>query len=97
MVIDENKELSYTLAHVLVRNISQDYSAFVNFSNHANYEDSGESAAQEYLGLLLKQIVGSFLGEGNWQPECRFNEAPQSTAKSVTQFSAQLYASFVNG
>lgn len=86
MAIDEGQELSYNLAHILARNISQDFSAFAKFSNHANYEDAGESAAQEFLGLSLTQIVGSFLGEGNWQPDGRLNKALQPTAKSVTRF-----------
>ncbi len=65
--IDEGQELSYHLAHILVRNISSDLSAFVKFANNANYVDAGEAAAQEYLGCSLAQIVGSFLGEGDWQ------------------------------
>lgn len=68
MAIDEGQELSYHLAHILVRNISRDYPAFSKFINHASFEDAGESAAQENLGLSLTQIVGSFLGEGSWQP-----------------------------
>lgn len=86
IAIDEGQELSYNLAHILARNISQDFSAFSRFSNHANYEDAGESAAQEHLGLSLTQIVGSFLGEGNWKPDGRFNKALQPTATSVTCF-----------
>ncbi|WP_156492932.1 MULTISPECIES: hypothetical protein [unclassified Alcanivorax] len=99
MAIDEGQELSYNLAHILARNISQDFSAFAKFSNHANYEDAGESAAQEYLGLSLTQIVGSFLGEGNWQPDGRLNKALQPTAKSVTRFakSRKTSATFVSG
>lgn len=80
--IDEGQELSYNLAHILARNISQDFPAFVRFSNHASYEDAGESAAQEFLGLSLTQIVGSFLGEGNWQPDARFNNHSQGSAQS---------------
>lgn len=73
VAIDEGQELSYHLAHILTRNISQDFTAFAKFSNSANYEDAGKMAAQEFLGLSLTQIVGSFLGEGSWQPDDKLN------------------------
>ena len=99
MAIDEGQELSYNLAHILVRNISQNFSAFSKFSNHAHYEDAGESAAQEILGLSLTQIVGSFLGGGGWQPDGRLNKALQPTAKNVTRFAktSNASATFVSG
>ncbi len=84
MATDEGQELSYNLAHILTRNICQDFTAFAKFSNNANYEDAGELAAQKYLGLSLTQIVGSFLGEGNWQPDGRLNKALQPTTKGVS-------------
>lgn len=71
--IDEGQELSYNLAHVLARNISQNFTAFAQFANNASYGDAGEEAAQKYLGLSLVQIVGSFLGEGNRKPDGRLN------------------------
>ena len=89
MAIDEAQELSYNLAHILARNISQDFSAFAKFSNSANYEDAGELAAQECLGLSLTQMVGSFLGEGNWQSDGRINKALKPTTKTVIQIAAQ--------
>ncbi|WP_049721470.1 gluzincin family metallopeptidase [Gilvimarinus polysaccharolyticus] len=78
--IDEGQELSYNLAHILARNISQDYAAFAKFSNSANYADAGELAAQEFLGLSLTQIVGSFLGEGSWQPDGRIDMDKRNSA-----------------
>lgn len=66
---DEGQALSYSLAHVIARNISKDFTAFSSFCVRANYEDAGESAAQEYFGLSLAQLVGVFLGEGKWQPD----------------------------
>ena len=97
MAIDEGQELSYNLAHILARNISRDFTTFAKFINCANHQDAGELAAQECLGLSLTQIVGSFLGQGNWQPDGRLNKALQPTAKTVTQISAQLRASFISG
>ena len=84
LAFDDGQELSYNLAHILVRNISQDFTAFATFSNNASYEDAGELAAKEFLGVSLTQIVGSFLGEGSWQPNGRLNKALQQTAKTVT-------------
>ena len=64
---DEAQELSYHLAHILVRNISRDYSSFVQFANHAHFNDAGNESAQKHLGYSLEQIAGSFLGSGNWK------------------------------
>lgn len=75
--IDEGQELSYNLAHVLVRNISQEYSSFKSFCTNANFEDAGEEAAQKHLGYSLEQIVGTFLGEGNWVPKRKLNNRQQ--------------------
>lgn len=65
--IDEGQELSYHLAHIMVRNISQDFSVFAKFVNNASYEDAGEVAALKNLGMSLEQLVGSFLGDGDWK------------------------------
>ena len=72
LATDEGQQLSYHLAHIVVRNICQNSMAFTKFCNGANYEDAGETAAQEFLGLSLTQIVGTFLGEGDWQPNDQF-------------------------
>ena len=66
--IDEGQELSYNLAHVLVRNLVQNFEVFAQFCNLANYSDAGEQAAQEVLGCSLAHLVGSFLGEGDFKP-----------------------------
>ena len=66
---DEGQELSYHLAHILIRNISRNYTAFADFTNNANYADAGAEAAQKCLGLSLGEIVSSFLGEGCWKPD----------------------------
>ena len=72
LATDEGQQLSYHLAHIVVRNICQNSMAFTKFCNGANYEDAGETAAQEFLGLSLTQIVGTFLGDGDWQPNDQF-------------------------
>lgn len=70
---DEGQSLSYTLAHVLMRNMSADYAALRQFCTHASFEDAGEAACQEYLGCSLSQLVGAFLGEGDWSPRPQNN------------------------
>ena len=65
---DEGQGLSYHLAHILLRNISQDYTALAAFTNSANMEDAGESVAMKTLGVSLGDLAASFLGEGNWEP-----------------------------
>jgi hypothetical protein len=95
MAIDEGQELSYNLAHIRARNSSQDFTAFAKFSNSAHYEDAGESAAQECLGLSLTQIVGSFLGEGNWKPDGRLNKLLKfTTAAKKRSFRGTYYTLF---
>ncbi len=70
---DEGQRLSYHLAHILTRNISQDYLAFSQFVNNANFEDAGSAASIKYLDYSLEQIVGSFLGEGDWHVDLQLN------------------------
>jgi hypothetical protein len=66
---DESQELSYHLAHLIVRNISKNYSSFTKFVNLANFEDAGDKIALECFGFTLDEIVGSFLGGGDWGPK----------------------------
>lgn len=65
---DVGQELSYHLAQLLVRNISQDYEQFVHFSKNAHSNDGGETAAQEVLGISLGDLLTGLLGDGNWSP-----------------------------
>lgn len=66
---DEGQDLSYHLAHILVRNMSKDFDAFQRFVNNASYEDGGETACIEHIGCSLQHFVEAFLGENNWAPE----------------------------
>lgn len=66
---DEGQKLSYQLAQILVTNLSKNYDAFTNFANKADWVDGGENAFQDIYGLSLGDMVGNFLGEGNWHPE----------------------------
>ena len=72
--IDEGQVLSYNFAHILARNISQDPEAFLKLCNNAHYEDAGEAAAKQSLGLSLAHLAGAFLGEGDWHPDRKFDK-----------------------
>ena len=65
---DAGQELSYHLAQLLVRNISQDYEQFVHFCKSAHSDDGGKTAAQEVLGISLGDLLTGLLGDGNWSP-----------------------------
>lgn len=65
--VDQGQELSYHLAHILVSNITSDYSMFSQFANSAHFEDAGASAAGKHLGISLEYMVGTFLGIGDWE------------------------------
>lgn len=64
-------ELSYSLAEVLVKLLSErgDATAFRAFLQAAQPNDAGQTAAWEILGADLGEIAGTFLGEGNWRPQ----------------------------
>jgi len=69
---DEGQELSYHLAQFAVKSLSHDYEAFVRFANMANYDDGGESAANEIFGGGLGGLGGliaQFFGDGDWAPK----------------------------
>ena len=64
-------ELSYSLAEVLVKLLSErgDATAFRTFLQAARQNDAGQTAAFEILGADLGETAGTFLGEGNWRPQ----------------------------
>jgi len=64
-------ELSYSLAEVLVKLLSErgDAHSFRAFLQAARESDAGQTAALEILHTDLGDIAGTFLGEGNWRPQ----------------------------
>ncbi|RBP51251.1 hypothetical protein [Arenicella xantha] len=66
---DEGQALSYQLAQILVTNLSENYSAFVEFANQANRDDGGEAAIDSVFDISLGDMVANFLGEGDWWPQ----------------------------
>lgn len=64
-------ELSYSLAEVFVKLLSERSSAtaFRAFLEAANRDDAGQTAAVDILEADLGEIAGTFLGAGNWRPQ----------------------------
>ena len=65
---DEAQALSYSLAEVLVHKLSGDHRLFLDFLASAHYDDAGQTAALDVLGINLGDVVGDFLGPGEWRP-----------------------------
>jgi hypothetical protein len=65
---DDAQALSYSLAEVLVHKLSGDHRLFLEFLAHAHYDDAGQTAALDVLGVNLGDAMGSFLGPGEWRP-----------------------------
>ena len=81
---DEGQELSYNLAHILVRNMSKDFEAFKDFVNKASFEDGGEKSCIDNLGCSLKNFVETFLGTGNWAPAKELNKSKYAGGVNTT-------------
>jgi hypothetical protein len=64
----DSAELSYSLANILINLIAKERGDFKNFLQNANYSDSGEAAFNKIYKKSLGQIVGIFLGDGEWNP-----------------------------
>jgi len=62
------QELSYNLAEVLVQLASADGQAFPAFVTNARFEDAGQTAALDHLGVCLGNLVSQFLGPSDWRP-----------------------------
>jgi hypothetical protein len=69
---DEGNELSYDLARILVAQFAADWDRFRPFALAARFEDAGEAAAREHLGLGLGELVAALLEEepaAHWSPD----------------------------
>lgn len=67
--IDEGQQLSYSLANILVQNISTEYEVFKKFALEANFNDTGNAASQKYFNTSIGNVAAIFLGDGDWQPK----------------------------
>jgi hypothetical protein len=68
-------ELSYSLAQVLWRkievNLGLPREAVLGFVADADFRDGGAAACRQHLGLSLGELIGDFLGDGEWEPKPR--------------------------
>ncbi len=64
----EVQTLSYSLAEILVHMLAEEQEGFLGFVRHGHYDDAGQTAALDCLGVSLGDAAATFLGPGNWRP-----------------------------
>src|SRR5882672_4676168 len=64
----DSNELSYSLAEILVNLLLSQSQEFEVFLKQAHWDDAGQTAALDVLGVDLGQTGATFLGESNWRP-----------------------------
>lgn len=65
----DSTQLSYSLGEILVELLAEDYVAFLDFVSEADWRDGGQDAAVRILDKDLGEVVGGFLGPGEWRPQ----------------------------
>ena len=69
----EGHDVSYSLADTLFRLIRTDIQpspeSFQRFVLAADWNDAGDAAARDYLGISLENLAATFLGPGDWRPK----------------------------
>ena len=69
----DGQHLSYSLADTLFRLIRSEVRPAMDASQRfvlaAAWNDAGDSAARNYLGVGLDEVVALFLGQGDWRPK----------------------------
>ena len=69
----EGQHVSYSLADTLFRLIRSDVRPAMDASQRfllaAAWNDAGDSAARNYLGVGLDELAALFLGPGDWRPK----------------------------
>jgi len=65
---DEGNKLSYSLGEIMVELLSNNWAYFLNFVQNADPRHGGQDAALKCLDRCLGEILGGFLGPGEWRP-----------------------------
>ena len=65
----DESELSYSLGEILVNLLSTKWEAVPEFVKSADWRDAGQDAAVNILNQDLGEVLGGFLGPGNWRPQ----------------------------
>lgn len=63
------RDLSYSLAEILVNLLADRRPPFQEFLRRSHWEDAGQTAAFDCMGTCLGKVVAQFLGPGHWRPE----------------------------
>ena len=61
--------MSYSLGEILVNLLSEKWTDIPEFVKAADWRDGGQDAALSLLNKDLGEVMGGFLGEGNWRPQ----------------------------
>jgi hypothetical protein len=64
----DSNELSYSLAEIILSLLQEHSGSWSAFVKQARWEDGGQTAAIECLSVDLGDVMGTFLGEGDWRP-----------------------------
>lgn len=65
----DDSKLSYELGQILLNLLAGDGANFIDFVRHADWRDAGQDAALNFLNVDLGEVLGGFLGPGNWRPQ----------------------------
>ncbi len=65
----ESTQLSYDLGEILTNLLAEKGPDFIDFIKHADWRDAGQDAAVSILNVDLGEVLGGFLGPGNWRPQ----------------------------
>lgn len=64
----DSNELSYNLAEIVLNLLLEKEGDWGTFLKEAQWGDAGQTAAMDYLGTDLGEVMATFLGEGDWRP-----------------------------
>lgn len=65
----DSNQLSYSLAEIMLNLLLEQRGDWSAFLRQAHRNDAGQTAAIECLDIDLGNLMGIFLGEGNWRPQ----------------------------
>jgi hypothetical protein len=92
MLPGDVQKVSYNLSVVLVRKILSQHSAgrenFWEFVRCAEASDAGAASLGEHMGTALEDLVGDFLGPGDWAPRLPLADCEAKPLAAVALASA---------
>jgi hypothetical protein len=62
------RPIELSVAEILIQLLASDWSDFTQFVQNAHYSDARQTAALDYLGKELGEVIAGILGAGNWRP-----------------------------